>query len=404
MSMQHEGRMIPSLGDDSPRSTAPRRPRVPLGFVGLLAIVAAFESYLASNAAEFAEFSAADWRLSRRAASREAREAQILCFGDSLLKFGLVPELIERRTGLATFNLSVLGGQAATSYFLLRRAIEAGAHPRVILVDGQDMPSKPEFPDVRGLGIAFHIRSWPELLTPFEAADLAWAARDGSFFGAVVAREMLPSFKARREVRSGLGHLVRKGETAAGRQYRAQERNWRLNRGSLVMASKRVNPTRITPDRRSEPWSAWSPDPVTSKYLRKFLALASEKGIQVFWLIPPTSPEHEGLRVTTGQHAYYTKVAEDLQAEYPGLVVIDGRAPGYSRGVFIDDSHLDRVGAVAFTGDVAEAVARSLTPAGGPERWVALPPFRERPAPGTVEDMDESRLALGATAKRSDRR
>lgn len=399
MSEEREARAI---GEGASRGNP--RPRVPLGFLGLLAIVAAFESYLAAHDAEFAEFSAADWQLSRWAASREAQGAGILCFGDSLLKFGLLPEIIERRTGLATFNLSALGGQAATSYYMLRRALDAGARPRAILLDCQDLPSKPEFPDVRGLGLAFHIRSWPELLGPAEAAELALSARDGSFFGAVVARKILPSFKARREVRSGIGHLVRKGETASGRQHRAQERNWRLNRGSLVMGSKRENPTKITPDRLSEPWSAWSPDPVTSEYLRKFLALAAEYGIQVFWLIPPTSPEHEGLRVTTGQHAYYSKVAEDLQAEFPGLIVIDGRAPGYSRGVFIDDSHLDRVGAVAFTGDVAEAVARSLAPAGGPERWVALPPFRERPAPGQIEDLEESRLALGVTAKRSARR
>ena len=355
MSEAGEDTMIPSTGDPPPRRAPSRGPRAPLGFLGLLAIVASFESYLAAHDADLAEFSAADWRLSRRAASREARGAEVLCFGDSLLKFGLVPDLIERRTGLATFNLSVLGGQAATSYYLLRRAIDAGARPRAILVDCQDLPSKPEFPDVRGLGMAFHIRSWPELLDLREAAELAWSARDVSFFGAVVVRQLPYTLvRALGEVRSGLGHLVRKGETAAGRQHRAQARNWRLNRGSLVLASKRVNPTKITPDRMSEPRSAWSPDPVTSEYLRKFLALASEKGIKVFWLIPPTSPEHEGLRVATGQHAYYTKVAEDLQAEFPGLVVIDGRAPGYSRGVFIDDSHLDRVGAVAFgrRGDV----------------------------------------------------
>jgi hypothetical protein len=381
-----------------PASPAP----IPRGFLGMLAIVVAFEAYLAAHPAELSEFSAADWRLTRAATVREARDAQILCFGDSLLKFGLLPELIERRTGLKAFNLSVLGGQAATSYYLLRRALDAGAHPRAIVLDCQDLPSKPQFPGVRGLGLAFHVRSWPELLTVREAAELAWSARNPELFGSIVARELLPSFKARKEVRSGIGHLVRKGETTAGRQFRAQERNWRLNQGTLVMAPRSGHKTQITHERMRDPWEEWSPDPVSSEYLRKFLALAAEKGIQVFWLIPPTSPEHEGLRVKTGQHAYYTKFAEALQAEFPGLTVIDGRAPGYTRGVFIDDSHLDRVGAVAFTCDVAEVLARASKPEAGP-RWVALPAFRERPAPGAVEDMDASRLATGARKERARR-
>jgi len=369
----------------------------------MLAIVVAFEAYVGAYGEAFSEFSAADWRLTRRAASHEAREAEILGFGDSLLKFGLLPESIERQTGLKTFNLSILGGQAASSYFLLRLSLESGARPKAILLDCQDLPSKPTFPDVRGLGLAPHVRCWPELLGVREAAELAWSGRDASFFGTILVRSFLPSFNVRRELRSGLGQLVRKGDTTAWRQQRAQARNWQLNRGTLVMAPKPTNPTKITPDRMAEPWEEWSPDPVTSEYLRKFFALASGAGIRVFWVIPPTSPEHEGLRVKTGQHAYYTKLAEDLRAEFPGMVVIDGRAPGYGRGVFIDDSHLDRVGAVAFTSDVAEAVARGMAPGGETERWVALPPFRERPVPGLVEDMDESRLAMGAAKGRARR-
>jgi hypothetical protein len=361
----------------------------------MLAIVAAFETFLAAHPADFAEFSASDWRLAKRALTEGARDAEVLCFGSSLLKFGLIPELIERRTGLATFNLSLMGGQAASSYFLLRDAIEAGARPRFVLLDCQDLPSKPCFPDVRGLGLAAHVRSWPELLSIAQAAELARSARDPAFFGTVIAREILPSFKARREVRSNLGQLLRKGDTSSRRQFRAQERNWSLNRGTLLMGRRPRNPTTIGPERMSEPTEEWSPDPVSLEYLRKFLALAAENGMEAVWLIAPTSPEHEGLRVKTGQHTYYTKIAEDLQREFPRLSVIDGRAPGYRRGVFIDDSHLDRVGAAAFTSDVAEVLAGLFGGVNPVARWVALPPFRERLGPAGIEDMDESRLALG---------
>ncbi len=77
------------------------------------------------------------------------------------------------------------------------------------------------------------------------------------------------------------------------------------------------------------------------------------------------------------------------------MTVIDGRAPGYGRAVFIDDSHLDRVGAWAFTSDVAEVLAARFGGDRPAARWVTLPPFRERPGAEGIEDMDESRLALG---------
>jgi hypothetical protein len=362
----------------------------------MLAIVAASEMFLAAHPADFAEFSASDWRLAKRALTGDARDAQVLCFGSSLLKFGLVPELIERRTGLTTFNLSLMGGQAASSYFLLRDALEAGARPAVVLLDCQDLPSKPWLPDVRGLGLEAHVRSWPELLSVAQSAELAWTARDPAFFGTVVARKLLTSFKARREVKSNLGQLLRKGDTSSRRQFRAQERNWALNRGTLLMGRRPRNSTAIGPGRMREPTEEWSPDPVSLEYLRRFLALAAENGMEVVWVIAPTSPEHEGLRVKTGQHAYYTKLAEDLQREFPGMTVLDGRAPGYGRGVFIDDSHLDRVGATAFTSDVAEVLAGKLGGRKPAVQWVALPPFRERIRPAGKEDMDESRLALGS--------
>ena len=71
--------------------------------------------------------------------------------------------------------------------------------------------------------------------------------RDASFFGTILVRSLLPSFNMRRELKSGFGQLLRKGDTTAWRQERAQARNWQRNRGTLVMASKPTNPTKITP-------------------------------------------------------------------------------------------------------------------------------------------------------------
>jgi hypothetical protein len=375
-------------------SPARRGRSLPFGFFGMLAIVASFEWFVAAHSFDFSDGPAADWKRTGRASTAEALDAEILCFGSSLLKFGLVPDLIEKRTGLRTFNLSLLGGQAPSSYFLLRRVLEAGAKPKLILLDCQDMPSKPGHDHVRGLSLPLHMTSWPELLSLRELFELSCSARDSTFFGSVFIRESLPSYRRRRELRGELGQLVRKGTTNLRAQNLINGRNWRINCGSILMPPKPGNKTRVTSDQRKLPRCEWALDPVTSEYLREFFALAASNGVQVVWLIPPTSPEHEGLRVSVGQHEHMTQVAREFQAAFAGLVVIDGRTSGYDRSVFIDDSHLSKPGAVAFTGEIAEVIARIMERAQPTVSWVELPRYRESVEVAKFEDTNQSRLAL----------
>jgi hypothetical protein len=381
---------------NEPEDASPAKPgrSLPLGFCGMLAIVAGLEGFVAAHFNDFTDGPAADWRRTSRAASSEALDAEILCFGSSLLKFGLVPELIRERTGLRTFNLSLLGGQSPSSYFLLRRVLEAGARPKLVLLDCQDMPSKPGFDAVRGLSLSLHMTSWPQLLDMSELVDLSRSARDSSFFGAVLIRELLPSYRGRREIRGEFGRLILKGVTNLRFQNIINGRNWRINRGSLLMPPKPGNKTRVTPDQWNLPYCDWALDPVTSEYLREFLTLAARNGVQVVWLIPPTSPEHEGLRAHVGQHEHSTRVAREFQAAFPGLVVIDARTSGYDRSVFFDDSHLTKQGAVAYTGDLAEVIAPIVARAGTTASWVELPRYRERLEAARFEDADQSRLAI----------
>jgi len=61
----------------------------------------------------------------------------VLCFGDSQMKFGIAPHVVAARTGRPAYNLAIVGGQPPASYFLLRRALEAGARPSAVLFDLQ---------------------------------------------------------------------------------------------------------------------------------------------------------------------------------------------------------------------------------------------------------------------------
>ena len=88
----------------------------------MLALVAAAESWLAWHDVEFANYSAECWRMSGWAA-RHVRRSEVLCFGTSLSKHGVLPRVIEHlQTGKRAYNLAVFSGPVPASYFLLRRA------------------------------------------------------------------------------------------------------------------------------------------------------------------------------------------------------------------------------------------------------------------------------------------
>jgi hypothetical protein len=83
-----------------------------------------------------------------------------------------------------------------------------------------------------------------------------------------------------------------------------------------------------------------------------------------------------------------------LLARYPDLVVVDGRSSGYPEGAFGDAFHLNRRGALAYTGGLAEIVERALAEPSRVSGWVALPAYREMSTTVQVEDLDESRRAV----------
>src|SRR5436305_8758992 len=104
--------------------------RVPLGLVGALALVAGAEWGVFRRLDGLTPYIPASWSQSGRAARREAVAADVLCLGDSQVKSGLLPNVLARRLGRPAYNLAVVGGQPASAYYLLARALKAGARPR----------------------------------------------------------------------------------------------------------------------------------------------------------------------------------------------------------------------------------------------------------------------------------
>jgi hypothetical protein len=360
---------------------------MPWGLVGMLVLVWLGERALTRSEMSFLPPDYWDWRQTGKMARTEAGGAEVLCFGDSLVKSGVLTPVLEARLGRRAYNLAVPMGSGPTSYFLFRRALRSGARPSAVLIDAVPFvlnisPNEPR-----------SLRRWPELLRPDELLDLAWATRAPTLFARVALAGLIPSLRDRDEIRAAVPVLFR-GEPLRHAFLAAQYlRNMRVNRGATAMETG----PRGSPD--LGPASEWifqrfAPDPVNVAYLDRLLDLAARRKVPVFLVVPPPSTRAQVYAEGNGFDSAHTRFLQSLQARHPGLTVLDGRRSGYGPSLhFMDPLHLNHVGASAFTDDVSATLARALEGRPVP-RWVNLPPYRARPETMEVEDLGESALAI----------
>jgi hypothetical protein len=217
----------------------PARSALPRALLGMLALVALVEIGLTRYRNDFAEYSAECWRASGEAA-RHATRSEILIFGSSLSKHGVLPQVIERQIGKRAYNLAVFSGPAAASFFLLRRALEAGARPSAVLLDCQDGPLDANTRQERDGALVPNMRYWPELLDARDLMDLAWSTRDASFLAATVLSKTLTSYRCRFELRAAIRTLAEGKNPSTQVGLAALHRNWIINRGAHVKQTNRA--------------------------------------------------------------------------------------------------------------------------------------------------------------------
>lgn len=349
--------------------TAPRT-RLPAGLLGMFLLIVAVEATLARH--ELDVVSTEDWQYVQagRDAAQRVRGRELLILGDSLVKFGVLPQVVARHAGRRVYNLAVGGGQAPTTYELLRRALEGGARPSAVVVD-----FCPFLVAVRPRIAREHL---PFLLGYGAAARLACDARDPVFLADLVCRRTLISFRCRRGVRSWICSALA-GRSSPNRSVLLETlRHLARYEGAIVMPS--VRGLRVV-GAAQQRWfypKGWTPDGVNARYIRRTFELAQAHGVTVYWLIPPIHPAVQRANEDAGFDARHVAFVKEQQRRYPGLVVIDGRHAGYDPDVFFDADHLGRVGAFALSEDLG-GVLRSLARETPPGRWVALPPYRPRP-------------------------
>jgi hypothetical protein len=194
--------------------------RLPWGFLGMLGLVMAIEWTLAGHDLDFTAVWHWDWRVIGRAATRpeRVRDKELLFFGDSLVKFGLMPRVIEQGTGKTAYNFALHTGQTSSSYFMLRRTLRAGAKPSAIVLDLTPHMLM-HHPDVNK-------NLWAELLSTEECLDLARTMRDADFFAHTMLEKALPSFKERQEIRANLMAALEGNSTSRRYAIPCYRRNW----------------------------------------------------------------------------------------------------------------------------------------------------------------------------------
>ncbi|WP_406696706.1 hypothetical protein V5E97_37545 [Singulisphaera sp. Ch08] len=369
----------------------PRSPlrSLPWGLLGMFALILAVEAFAADHESDlFLKIDAWTWRQTGRRAERSVSKPRVVCLGDSLVQVGIASPLVEKHAGLSTCNLAISGGQPASSYFLLRRLLEAGGRPDALVVDF--FPRHLQQSPLNGLD------PWTALSTWGEIVDLARAGRDAEFLGRVALAKLLPTVRARPEIRANLLAALN-GEDQSDRQHVPPflRRNLEVNQGGLLC------PPISTPafDTDLEAWSKtyfpadWSCDPVNDAYIRRLLTLAASREIQVYWLLPPIQPALQQRCEQTGFDARHLKFVRGFQAEFSNVTVLDGRHANYDPKVFFDPHHLARDGAAVFSFDVAKILRRSINADRTLPRWVDLPTYGNRRIDGPLEDVEQSRMA-----------
>ncbi len=367
--------------------------RYPRGLLGAMVLVVLIESYFVHHHDTYTTEPAESWRQTARATVEQVQGRVLLCFGDSMIKFGVLPRVAELTCG-STQNLALHAGPPSASYLLLRRALQHGATPREVVVDfmPHQLAMRPTSSDFR--------RLWPELASIRDCFELAWNTMDADFLAAILLAKGLPSYRSRYEVRAGILAWVRGEGYGPRRAIRALRRNWGINLGAQVMPKASDYHGEVNSAHGGLFPACWCPDQTTDGYVHRFLELAKSRGITVFWLIPPLNPGTQVRREELGLDAIYTDYVRRTQSEYSNVVVLDGRQMDLSSDVFIDMVHLDRQGATAFSTSLFRAVSQRTTSGQPAGDWLTLATDPNPLDVRLVEDVRESGFALHQSRQR----
>lgn len=352
--------------------TSPRTSRFPRGFAGMLVLVTAIELLIGNNPFRVETFLGVNTRFVRKSLARESPRCDILCLGDSLVKDGVQPRVLEQRLGRKAYNLAVPAALALETYFVVRRLLARGARPAALIVDFDPFALATD-PRIIAPDVA-------EMLSPVDSCQLGWAAGDANFGGSLLTACLLPSARCRLRLHRDLAEVLLDG------RYHSRDRSmwrywqsWRANQGSQAMVRKPgARDPIFDPDHAHDAGQPWTPNPVNCEFVIHFLEATERSSVPVIWLLPPLCPVHQRVREKWGVDEAYAAFVRSLSDRFQHVTVIDARHAGYPATVFTDMTHLDWQGGYALTAGLADLLAGSDWQR---SRWMKAPAFKP-PPPG----------------------
>jgi hypothetical protein len=221
-------------------------------------------------------------------------------------------------------------------------------------------------------------------------AELAWTARHPDLVVRIGVKKLLHSYKNRFEIREAIVTAFDGKQTWLRTNLPGLFRNWSLNNGAQVNSAGGITEREPVPDSIPAQASEWTCDPVNHHYLEQFLCLAEQRGIAVFWIVPPFSPVQQSHIRYSGLEAATTRFMQQAQTRHPRLVVVDGRHSGYKSSAFFDPAHLNRVGATTYSVSLGTLMNSYLDKPTAFPLWARLPDFQPTPSAPPLEDVGRS--------------
>lgn len=309
--------------------------------------------------------------------------SKILCFGDSLVKMGVSPAILESFLKEPVCNLAVPGSRPSASYFILRRALKTGASPKAVLVDFEsgilrDDPCKAVHESAEFFGLD-------------DCLDLAAVTRDFDYVSSLMAAVTVPSYRLKYPTCAALRRAFRLDGGIDKKEILEYVSNWRNNRGQTLPPYS--SPLQIEGNNKIvwkdiiEKRVPWYCHPMNRVYLEQFIGLANKHGITVYWLLPPMHPAAQLELEKTGVDSAYCQFAASMLKRFPNLRIVDGRHAHYGSENFMGGCHLNRLGSMVYSAGLGELLT-SQTPEIRRElsqRWLALPVYRRPEASVTAD-------------------
>ena len=361
--------------------------RAPWGLLGMLALVAAVELFWVRDNLGITSDQALSWKYAGRRAERRVRGCGILCFGDSLVKMGVMPRVLGRELCCLRLQPGDLQRPGAGELFPAASGAAGGRGRR----RWSSTSWRGSWPRARGRKA--RPSDWPDLLSPGEALDLAWTVRDADLFARILVGEVFPSVRRRFEIRRHLIAALEGRELGHERHAHYLLWNWDTHGGAHRNQHRRA-PEMPAPPGGPPRSGTWRGDPVNERYLRRFLDLAAAHRITVYWLLPPLHPTWQASMEYQGEDARFTAFVCAPRDRCPDVVVVDGSPSGFERTAFVDPVHLNPEGATACTTALAEVIARHGPGGSVDPRWVKLPDYRTTLARSVENGSGASRMSL----------